>query len=248
MVKLILIFTTLFSVQAMSGFYYPVGKGGINSGSSSIEMCKEKSGQDCYDISGKNLEYWELKDTQVDDLSKPLYKTRYKLTTCSDELDCSEKLGKLDDPSTYCDGDDSISTSKNSGGLPGWSFYCTSIIGYEKKTEKKLVLNEEKKAAYEAKAKKEQEDAENRAAVAAAMSFGTSIKVEMNLVNAKKNLTAQQIQDYVDQFAGITRLLDAGAISAARSRIALIEAGTSVTAEEKAYILKKMDDFLAGSK
>ena len=187
------------------------------------------------------MAYHEVKTIEVDDESKPIYKEKYNTVACADAGDCAEKTSKLAED--YCETGDSVMFTKMTT-MPGWSYYCTKLLGYAKKTVKSYVENPTLKQQYESDQVLKSVKAAKVRAFNKAVAFGKSIKAEVYLINDSKNLSSEQVSSFVEEFQAIDRLLSAGAIKAARDRIALIQAGTSVSASEKQEILDKINAFL----
>ena len=242
--KYIMLIAFFISTQAFGGFY-PVGKEGASKNYSVKDRCEEVENQKCFNITGKNLEYWEIKTIETDDLENPIYKEKYKVVACADATDCSNKVSLITDVKAHCNegGKDIILFTENKL-MPGWSYYCTSITGYPKLEVKQLVENPEKKKAYEDAQAAAKVKADSLAKVQAAISFGQSLKNEIYLINASKNLSGPQIKAFVEEFQAIDRLLSVGAIDTAKGDIQAIPVGPLVSAEEKQIILDKINAFL----
>lgn len=268
---LIIVILTLFSVNLFSATIFPVGKEGASVTYNTLESCVKKEGWDeekswlCVDVKDKNLAYWELKTQEIDDEENPILKEKYKVVSCSDSVNCNEKISDLKLPtkkneedgvaeegdfdvldySTYCDQglEDFIYMGENKL-LPGWSFYCTGITGYNKITVRRLVENAEKKKAYEDAMVAKKTKADALANVQKFINFGQSLKNEIYLINAAKGLSGNEVKAFVEEFQGIDRLLSVGAITTAKDEISAIPVGPLISASEKKEILDKITAFL----
>jgi len=243
--KTILFYLIIFTSLNLYAGFFPVGKDGAKTNYSSIEKCREVEQTDCYDITGKKLEYWEIETTQVDDTENPVYKDKYKQVACADPADCGSKVAQITDIKAHCnEGDNDMIIFTENKLMPGWSYYCTAIIGYPKIEIKKLVENPDKKKAYENSQAAAKVKADSLAKVQAAISFGQSLKNEIYLINASKKLSGAQVKAFVEEFQTIDRLLSVGAIDTARGDIQAIQVGPLVSEEEKQIILDKINAFL----
>ena len=258
MKNIIFVLIIVFSVDTFATMYFPVGKEGANKTYSDVNKCKESEGWECFNIVGKNLEYWDLEEKQVENLDKPILRDKYKVEACSNAIDCGDKFKSLNLPfkkentldqeidfSGYCDKDpgDYVTFSENKL-MPGWSIYCTGVKGYEKETVKALVLNQDKKTAFDAKQAQEKVKQEALRKVQDAIAFGQSLKNEIYLINAAKGLSNNEVRAFVEEFQAIDRLLSVGAIATAKGDIEAIQVGPSISAEEKQLILDKINGFL----
>jgi len=217
------------------------------------EVCENVSGGTCYDFSTKDYRHYDEVTSSVDDLSKPLFKERYKENSCADAVDCGEKIDALNLPdgdfSSYCDqgAEDYITFTENEI-LPGFSYYCTGVIGYEQKVQKTLVLNTSKKNAADAEdtAKAVKEGALK--IISKNITFGKNLKKEIALINTLRNLTEAQVRTFVDNFESINRLLDAGAIKTAKNSIEGLTPDEDLLREaDKTKILNLINEYLVAN-
>lgn len=107
----------------------------------------------------KNLATHDVKDVQVDDITKPIYSTPNTIEPCSSVLECSNLIRAhcpvegvnncpIEDLINYCQAPDLPYYRSIGGG--SYEAYCTHLTGYQQKTVKKLVLDSAKLAAYNA--------------------------------------------------------------------------------------------------
>lgn len=111
----------------------------------------EAAGQgECFDVSKCDLSECKIGAEEVDDLTKPLYKAKSKVVACADKKDCIVKAQPVCDVDgkncvQHCPVDENLIFSKD------WTeFYCTKLVGYEKKLVRKMVVDDVKKAAKQA--------------------------------------------------------------------------------------------------
>jgi hypothetical protein len=149
-----LVLILMFSVLCLAGKgnYFPVSV--INSKETMEKKlfrkkadCEAFYSEDCFDITSKDLAYYDANDYEVDDYSKPKYAAKKKVQSCSDAESCFGLIQTVDDV-MYC-----ASEGEGYFAIVAEDYsevYCTKITGYDKKTIYKLEENAEKKAAKEA--------------------------------------------------------------------------------------------------
>lgn len=135
----------------------------------SQEQCEKAEQMPCYEITGKNLEYWELGEIEVDDTNKPIFRNIQDgfVTDC----DSFEHCASLITAETCPEGETPRWAEKSTLGQVlnkiknleldapgGWTLWCEKRLGFEKKKVKALIENAQKKAAHE-KAIKDKDDA-----------------------------------------------------------------------------------------
>ena len=237
---LITILLLTFS-NAQAANWFPVGKEGAATVYTKKAKCETAEGQTCFDITNKDRRYHDVQTVQVDDESKPIWKASYNTGACDNPTDCGNEISEAD----ACDEGDQYQYKKNSL-LPGYTYYCTKLLGYEQIDVVKLVENPTLKAQVLAadNAKAQAQAAEN--AVYNHMAFGKKIKARIAVINLTRGLSEAQVKTFVDNFESINRLLDAGAIQTARSSISgLVPDGSLLRQQDKDLILAEIDAFLA---
>lgn len=238
-----LIFIWGFSSHAAN--WFPVGKQDAKTVYMDKQKCETVEGQACYDITDKDLRYWSLETIQVDDYSKPQWKSEYNVQACDpsaqDETSCSTIA-----QSKVCDdeAEDTYRIRENSL-MPGYSIVCTRLLGYEQQPKEVMVENQALKASVLAAeaAKSAQLSAIQQAR--AARSFGESIVDMIAVKNIQKGLTAAQIKQVVAEYEEIRTLLVSGAIATARADVAAMTPdGVRITQADKDEILAAIDAYL----
>lgn len=217
-----------------------------------LKSCQEKNpGVTCFDFSGVDPRTVEVKQVFQNDTDKPIMKAKYNMTACNTAAECGEAIDALNlpegDHSSYCDqgAEDMVTFSENSL-MPGWSFYCTSVIGYEQTQVESLVVNNDLKAQFAASDQIAQAKQSAKDQIEKNILFARDLKKEISIINLSRGLTTTQIQTFVDSFESINRLLDAGAIQTARVSInGLTPDGTIMRAEDKTAIIALIDKYLA---
>lgn len=222
--------------------FFPVGKDGAkNSYKNNKAKCETLENHKCFDISGKNPAFYDVKSVLKDDLSKPIYKANYNSGSCDDADDCIQKTSSAES----CETGDSYMWKENSL-LPGFTYYCTRILGYEQKSEVELVLNESKKQAYEAEIQTKKALQDKIEKKYKDMSFGKRIIALVAISSDAKKLKSGQRKKLADDFESIKRLLESGSIKAARDALQGISPdGILVTEADKTSIMNEMDAYLA---
>lgn len=117
----------------------------------------------------------EMKSAMVeeDDKSKPLYEAKSEVESCSDRKDCIAKTANK------CDKDHFVVVARDYDEV-----YCTRIVGYEKISIQKAIVDEDKKAVIAA-ARKEKRDAEK------------AMKDRLKQLKDKDDLTAEELKEAV---------------------------------------------------
>lgn len=231
----------LLTPMIASANWFPVGKGGAKTVYVDKVKCEQAETATCYDITGKDLRYHELQTAEVDDLSKPIWKTRYNVDACADTAECQTQLS-----TKVCDDEEGDGAQYAENDLmPGYSSFCTRLLGYEKKNEIKLVLNETTQASVIAQDLAKQTEGDAVAQIKAAMECGKTVKAVMAIRNVQKGLTPAQITTFVQTYATVSALLDAGALVTAKAEVeALTPDGTLTTAEDKTAIVAQLNKCL----
>lgn len=220
--------------------WYPVGKQGAKTyvGKGKKSICQQSEGQDCFEITGKDLRFYEIKTVSTDDTSKPIWKSSYSTESCGTFAEC-EVVGET----KVCD-DEPEDTYRIVENLimPGYSIHCTRVTGYEQVESKTLVLNESTRDQLIAEdlAKVEAKSAID--AVKKQMECGKTVQASMAIRNVKKGLTTDQVNTFVQTYSTVKNLLDAGALKTAKAQLQSIDPdGTITTAEDKTAILGLID-------
>lgn len=245
--KLVILFLMFFSTVAFAEApknWFPVGKSGATTIYAMKAKCEAVEGQSCFDITGKDPRYHTVQTVQVDDMSKPIWKAPYNSGACDDALDCAAKIGAAQS-SDPCDSGDAYKYEENKL-LPGWTYFCSKLLGYEQIETQSLVEDAGLKTSIQAAdtAKAQQAAAED--AVFKNMAFGKRLKAKIAVINLTRGLTEVQVKDFVDTFESINRLLDAGAIQTARSNInGLVPDEVLLRQVDKDKILAEIDAYLA---
>ena len=136
---ILLILISMFSINVHGQNWFPVGKAGANRGYESQILCQSTEQYFCYDVSNKNVATHKVKQVEVDDLTKPTFEAKSKITVCESEQDCFEKMG--DD---YCPETHFAIVSEDFTEV-----YCTKQVGYEKKLEDQLLEDPTLKQNYD---------------------------------------------------------------------------------------------------
>lgn len=225
--------------------YSAVGKEGVINtypGERGKELCEKTEGQDCFEVQGKVIGNYDVVTTQVDDMSKPIYKPNYKIEACDSPQDCQSKQDSKDPG--YCEAGDYLKHEKNSL-MPGYKYFCTGISSYEKKDEKTLVVNEQKKQVYDASEELKSAEAAVLAGYQKDVSFGVRMIGMIALRNRAKNLTTTQKKSLISDFRAVMDLLGAGAIPDAKAEIETIAVQDPiVTQADKDALLAEINSYL----
>jgi len=205
------------------------------------QLC-EAENQLCVMNDGKDLRYYDIKTVEVDDPLKPIFKPRYNVKTCDDIADCQSKIAEA--PPTACNANDFFKIEENAI-LPGYSYFCLGIASYEKKNEKQLVLNADKKALIDSQ---DAEKLQETAALANRLkdvTFGAVlVSTVANLIQGKNLTTTQKLQ-FINDNKDVMNLWQVGAIADSKPLIESIATdGTTFTTQDKAKILELMNRHL----
>ena len=139
-------FILLTSLTAFAGNYFPVGKVGDNKTVyKSKDKCERVEEVVCYDITGKDLRYWEVGVVNVDDLTRPIYEVKTAVTPCDGEIEC----GDLNTVS-YCVDNGQTADHIAIINESYTEIYCTRLVGYQQKGVTRLVENASNKTAADA--------------------------------------------------------------------------------------------------
>ena len=239
-----IILILLFSVNCFAANnWFPVGKAGAKTTYVKKQKCEQVEGQSCYDISEKDIRYWEVQTVNVDDTSNPIMKAAYNSGSCNDPEDCSTKMGDAM-VSSPCDSGDNY-TYKQNELMPGYTYYCTRLLGYEQIAIETLVENASLKSTVQAAdAAKAAEESAIQGKLKD-MDYGKLVIAKMGLKSDGKGLSPGQRKQLIDDYESVFRLLRAGSINAARDTInGMTPDGTRVTTQDKTDILTELDAYL----
>jgi len=108
--------------------------------------CEAQGLGKCYDITDCNPAECAVKDVQEDDTSKPIWEAKTGAVVCDSRKDCHEKIKPVCDAEgvcvNFCPADKVPFIAKDYT-----EAYCTKLLGFQKKTVKKLMADAAKKAA-----------------------------------------------------------------------------------------------------
>ena len=243
MKMIILVFGFLFSVSSFAVNYAnPNQAEPITYYGAKKYACERDHGADnCLDVDGKDLRYHDVATQNVDDESKPLYKTAYNSENCDSTLDCDTKLaGKQ----ASCDPGDYAEYVKNEI-LPGYSLYCMGISGYEQKSVKVLVENSAQKTSVEAADAQEAADKAALAAVVADAAFGQKMIAYVAARVRAKSLSLADTKTTLSEYEVVMSLLQAGSIPHAKTEIeSLSPDGTRISQADKDALLAEINAYL----
>jgi hypothetical protein len=137
-----------------------------------LDECEKEQGKKCYSASECSPFICTIQDVQVDDYSKPNYAAKTDVTPCriyKDYIDPTTEEVQKDDCRllvAYDEKEPTLCTDKTYYPLYAekekdvYEAYCTKLLGYEQKIEKRLLEDATLKAAKELK---ELEDAQAKA-------------------------------------------------------------------------------------
>jgi hypothetical protein len=152
----------------------------------------------CYD--GIHWEYAVLVDTQMDDISKPIFSTPVNVQSCASDSACKTLIQDhcpnnasscaADQMIRYCTAPDKALYREASDGS-GLQAYCTHVTGYQKKTVKQLQNDAAKKAAWDAQKQASADAAATKAAQVAAL------KARLKALAAQPDMTAADLKEAI---------------------------------------------------
>ena len=207
--------------------------------------CEKLSGFSCFDIEGKDLRYIKVETSPEDDKSKPIYKERYNVVACSDEMDCTNKLSAELEP--YCDqGQNDFVTYEKNVLLPGMTYGCSGIVGYEQVQVTKLIVDQALKTQVLAKDIADKEKREGVERELNDIEFGKKLMAIIGYSSKKKGLTPTQIQSLRSAVSAAESALSVGAIEQAKVSIeGYTPDGTLLTQQDKDDILEEINNYLS---
>lgn len=243
--KIQIFIATIFflNIYANAGTpFFPVGKTNAKTYYKDKAKCEAQEGQACYDITGKDLRFHSVQTGEVDDPSKPIYKTKYNVTACSNSQDCANKLSA--EASPFCEEGDYPQIKENSL-MPGYSYFCAGITGYEQIEAQVLVEDAALKAQILAADQAKKTLEEQIQARTKRINFGTRIVALMGVRNDSKSLTAEQSASFLQTYGPIMQMLQAGALDTAKTQIeGITPDGTVTTQADKDALLAEINSYL----
>lgn len=203
--------------------------------------CERISGESCFDLGNYPSSVFSEFDIEVDDLSKPTY-SKNEVQQCSNNEECDQiHLNKI------CS-NELESSIKNYELL---EVYCSRFLGYEKKLEKTIQLDQAKFSAWQSQKANEEtarlrEDGIQRALKR--INCGERVVALMVLRNSSKTLTTTQIGQVNQTYGMIRTLLGTGSLVTAREQMAQVAVdGVMVTSEDKSELLSETDLCIASN-
>lgn len=188
--------------------------------------CERISGEKCYELGNYPSSVYSRGLIEVDDYSKPNY-TKSQIEPCENQDECD-----LIHASKVCPLDRTL--IKNYEQL---QVYCSKLVGYEKKSEATIVLDQEKKQAWEIEKSIQSAIAQSEAYIQLALkkiSCGERVIALLVVRNQPKNLTPQQVAQMNSVYAPIKGLLETASLVTAKSYIeATVADGVLITEADK---------------
>lgn len=252
--KYLITMLLFFSVGAFAApkNYFPVGKSGANTvypGEQGKQNCEQAEGQECFEIGNigdagyKDPRFHVVQTSNVDDLTKPIYKAPYNSENCDSDADCGSKHAAKE---ATCTNGDTAQWQKNEV-LPGYTLFCTGISGYEQKEVKTVVEDATLKTSIEAAdAAKAQVEADVKE-MEKHVRFGQRMIAYIGARNKQKSpaLTTAQVKTIVETYSTIHALLGSGSLVTAKAEIeALAVNDPLVTQADKDAILGEINAYL----
>lgn len=203
--------------------------------------CERISGEKCFDIANYPSTVFSEFDVEVDDTSKPLY-SKSEIQSCASIGECDQIHS-----SKTCS-NELESSIKNYELL---EVYCSRFLGYEKKLEKTIQLDQAKLSAWQSQKAIEEtarlrEDGIQRALKR--INCGERVVALMVLRNSSKTLTTAQIGQVNQTYGMIRTLLGTGSLVTAREQMAQVAVdGVMVTNEDKSELLSETDLCIANN-
>ena len=239
--KLIFLIVTLFSLNCFAGNWRNADDPKTSRSYNKESQCL-KDHTSCVDFEKKVLDYHDVVTTEVDDTTKPIYKPKYNLKSCADTQSCQEAMSA--EPEDYCQAGDMRAYEKNTV-MPGYSYFCYGISGYEKKQVKNIVLNTTKKATYDSE--QTQKAAEKQAfdKLSSDANFGAKMIGFVGLRLRAKNLNRAQTKQVMKDYEALIGLLRVGSIVHAKEEVdSITPDGTLISADDKAALLAEINAYL----
>ena len=246
---LILLAILIWTGAHADSVWFPLDKENAKTYYISQERCEVIEQQDCYNLRDvetgqfKDPRYHDVQTIEVDDPDKPIYKPKYNVDSCASQADC-EEMRTSQGGDARCNTGDVALYSKNTL-MPGYSLFCTKLLGYEKKEIKDAVEDATKKLAIEtadADAKTEKEALDG---ILNSQYFGRLLVAHLAIRNKAKGLSVGQKKQLAQSISLIQQLLLAGSIDTAKAEIeALVADGTLITVGDKSALLALVDEHL----
>ena len=188
--------------------------------------CERISGEKCYELGSYPSSVYSRGQIEVDDYSKPNY-TKSQIEPCDDQAECD-----LIFASKACPSDRTL--IKNYDQL---QVYCSKLIGYEKKSENTIVLDQAKVQVWQAQETAKAQAAQGEDYIQLALkkiACGERVIAKMVVRNIPKNLSPAQIAQMNTIYAPIKGLLETASLVTAKEFILNAEAdGTLITEADK---------------
>lgn len=189
--------------------------------------CEKNSGEKCYDLGDYPAGIFSEIDIEVDDNSKPIY-SKNEIQPCSSVETC-----QAINATKQC----SITGESPIVRLDTMEVYCSRFVGYEKKLEKTISLDQAKLSAWESqeaiKAQARQKEDGVQLAIRK-IDCGKRVIALLVLRNAPKGLSTAQIAQLNSVYAPIKGLLETASLVTAKEQILAVNAdGVLITEADK---------------
>lgn len=188
--------------------------------------CERISQEKCYELGNYPSSVYSRGQMEVDDYTKPQY-TKSQIEPCKDQAECD-----LIFTSKICPSDRTL--IKNYDQL---QVYCSKLVGYEKKSEDTIILDQAKVQTYESQKAASQAIAQGEAYIQLALKkidCGERVIALMVVRNIPKGLTPTQIAQMSVIYAPIKGLLETASLVTAKEFILAAEAdGVLITEADK---------------
>lgn len=228
----------LFPMTAWSNF---VASSKINDSNRTVYLrkglCEQKESESCYRWERDFIPgAVELRQVQVDDLSRPIFSRREKVQSCASEAECTALLPD------HCTTDWPEYESKFD--RDQMRVYCQRFLGYEQKLsdEPRLVKNDSEHATKVAEREASQQKEASIAQAMRAINCGKRVIAYLVVRNGTKNLTVPQVKSMNEAYSGIKDLLETGSLETAKTEIQAVTAdGTLITEDDKSALVAELD-------
>ena len=204
--------------------------------------CMSATGESCFDISGKDPRFQKVESQEVDDVTKPIYKSKYAFSNCDTHQACLDMSG---DKAAECLTGDSPQIEKNQAPIPGYSIFCHGIEGYEKKTLSVLVEDADLKTSVLAAQKAKDDAAAAVKQIASDAKFGEYLIALVGARIRAKDLSLADTKLVLSEYAPLISLLRSGAIKHAKEEAdGMTPDGARISPEDKTFILSELTAYL----
>jgi hypothetical protein len=215
------------------------------------EDCEKESSEYCISIAHSwECQYSIIEDVFIDDISRPI-RNKTDVVSCVEKqnTDADGNVVNPEIPACHtalnekvCDDDE----AEKFINAEYTEVYCSKITGYEQKNAgKKLVIDEAKKAAHEAKVSQERSMVDAIAQAEKLQACGKKVMALMLVRNQPKELTTAQVKQLVSTYADVKGLLETGSLNSAKEEIlAVVADGTLITEEDKTALAAEVDKCL----